>query len=215
MMHIGDKIEVIKLNGLGKIQNPYFSMVQDIPIDNEVIITLPIAAGRPISLTIGQKVQVIFFRETGQFYFVAKVTHRQRTETMHLIRLKQISPIHRLQRRNFYRLKIVLPLFFRVAKNNQEHKSPYSKGYTVDISGGGMRIITDKPLKPGMYLECRIPIKEEGEITIKGLVKRVGKEVDKEYKFNVAIQFVGISENIRDKIIYFIFEEQRKLRRKN
>jgi hypothetical protein len=61
MMHIGDKIEVIKLNGLGKIQNPYFSMVQDIPIDDEVIITLPIAAGRPISLTIGQKVQVNFF----------------------------------------------------------------------------------------------------------------------------------------------------------
>ncbi|MFO7294587.1 MAG: PilZ domain-containing protein [Clostridia bacterium] len=214
-INVGEKIEVVVRGRLNADPKTCFSMVQDVPQDDELLITMPTIKGEPVVLAIGQRVTVNFFRERGQFYFEAEVMDRQQTEAIQLIRLKRVSPIHRIQRRNFYRLKINLPVLFRLAEQgNQADGANYIKAYTVDVSGGGMRLLTDEELKPGQQLECRLSIGEKDFLELKGLVIRVGPCVEGHYRFEAGIKFVDILESERDRLIRFIFQQQRRLKAK-
>ncbi|MDN5277643.1 MAG: hypothetical protein PWR01_1608 [Clostridiales bacterium] len=213
IINIGEKIEVVVQERLNADEKACFSMVQDVPQDDELLITMPMLKGEPVVLSIGQRIRINFFRERGQFYFEAEVIDRQRTETVHLIRLKQTSPIHRLQRRSFYRLKINLPVLFRLIEQGPEQPG-YMKAYTADISGGGVRLLTDEKLEPGQQVECRIPIGERDFLELKGLVVRVVPCVEGNYKFEVGVKFVDILEAERDRLIQFIFQQQRRLKAK-
>ncbi|MFO7154846.1 MAG: PilZ domain-containing protein [Caldicoprobacter oshimai] len=215
IINIGEKIEVVVQDGLNADEKACFSMVQDIPQEDEIVITMPMLKGEPVVLSMGQRVRVNFFRERGQFYFDAEVVDRQRTDRVHLIRLKQTSPIHRLQRRSFYRLKINLSVLFRVVEQDFTYDKPcYIKAHTIDISGGGIRLLTDEKLEPGQQVECQIPIGERDNLELKGVVVRVVPCVEGNYKFEVGIKFVDILEAERDRLIQFIFQQQRKLRAK-
>jgi len=212
VINIGEKIEVVLQERTDGDPKACFSMVQDVPQDDELLITMPMLRGEPVVLSIGQRVKINFFRERGQFYFEAEVIDRQRTETVHLIRVKQTSPIHRLQRRSFYRLKIKLPILFRLIDENESGSSGYIKAYTADISGGGMKLLTNENLQPGQQIECRISIGEEDLLDLNGLVVRVVPCVEGNHKFEVGIKFVNIFESDRDRLIRFIFQQQRWLK---
>jgi c-di-GMP-binding flagellar brake protein YcgR len=88
------------------------------------------------------------------------------------------------------------------------------KAYTADISGGGVRLLTDEKLEPGQQVECRIPIGERDFLELKGLVVRVVPCVEGNYKFEVGVKFVDILEAERDRLIQFIFQQQRRLKAK-
>ncbi len=215
VVNIGEKIEVVVQERLNADEKACFSMLQDVPQDDELWITMPMLKGEPVVLSIGQRVRINFFRERGKFYFDAEVIDRERTDTVHLIRLKQVSPIHRLQRRNFYRLKINLPVGFQVIKEGSDQgEVNYLKAYTADISGGGMRLLTDEKLEPGQQLKCRIPLGEKDFLELKGLVVRVVPCVERNYKFEVGVKFVDILEVEQDRLIGFIFQQQRRLKAK-
>ncbi|MBM7581401.1 c-di-GMP-binding flagellar brake protein YcgR [Caldicoprobacter guelmensis] len=215
VVNIGEKIEVVVQERLNADEKACFSMIQDVPQDDELWITMPMLKGEPVVLSIGQRVRINFFRERGKFYFDAEVIDRERTDTVHLIRLKQVSPIHRLQRRNFYRLKINLPVGFQVIKEGSDQgEVNYLKAYTADISGGGMRLLTDEKLEPGQQLKCRIPLGEKDFLELKGLVVRVVPCVERNYKFEVGVKFVDILEVEQDRLIGFIFQQQRRLKAK-
>lgn len=215
VINIGEKIEVVIQERLDADSKTCFSMVQDVPQDDELLITLPMLKGQPVPLGIGQTVRINFFRDRGRFSFEAKVIERQSTEAVRLIRLKQISPMHRLQRRNFYRLKINLPVLFRLIEQDSEpDRQGYIKAYTADISGGGLRLLTNEDLKPGQQVECRISIEDSNFLELKGLVVRVATCVEGNYKFEVGVKFIDILESERDKLIQFIFQQQRKLKAK-
>ena len=84
----------------------------------------------------------------------------------------------------------------------------------MDISGGGVRILLDRNIEKGSLLECKLKINDE-DLLLKGEVVR--SQLIQQYpitKYEIGISFVDITEYQRDQIIGFIFEEQRKLRRK-
>lgn len=213
MLKVGDKIEVVTHYGHAAREKSSYSLVQDIPDNRSLLITLPMAAGHPVILEPGQMVRINFFRSDGEFYFSARVIERIKLESMILVRLVQVSSLERLQRRNFYRFKTILPVLFRFVVNN-EPRGHYCKGYATDISGGGIRLYTEKYIPINSQVECKIKTDEIQEIVLNGKVLRVRKVQDAEKQYDIGICFVDIPEKIRDRIIGFIFEEQRMLRQK-
>lgn len=85
-------------------------------------------------------------------------------------------------------------------------------GLTQDISGGGMRILVPTKLKPGkkILLQFTLPPEDSMELAAQ-VVRRMPKQGD---LFPTAVEFVDLEERERDKIIKFVFAEQRNLRRK-
>jgi c-di-GMP-binding flagellar brake protein YcgR len=213
VLQVGDKIEVVTNYGHASKEKSSYSLVQDIPDNSSLLITLPMAAGHSVMLEPGQIVRINFFRSDGEFYFSARVVERIKLESFLLVRIVQVSPLERLQRRNFFRFKTILPVLFRFVENN-EPKSIYYKGHAKDISGGGIRLYTEKFIPISSHIECKIKMDNAQEIVLNGKVLRVRKVQDAEKQYDIGICFVDIPEKIRDRIISFIFEEQRQLRQK-
>ncbi|NLO82776.1 MAG: hypothetical protein GX094_06930 [Clostridiales bacterium] len=218
IMQIGEKIEIIVNNTPDKASEVYYSMVQDIPSNEEIIITEPMSKGIPVALRIGSNIRVNFFRDRGQFYFFAEVVDRFKSGFIRLVRLKQTSQIFRLQRRNYFRLKTSIPVLFRIINDNDKTDNAEAyRGLIADISGGGLGLLTDEKLDPGIRIECNIKVEDMLDVTVQGIVVRTveaGDNVTYVYKYHTGILFDKIHESKRREIIQFIFETQRKKIRK-
>jgi len=73
IMQIGEKIDVVVQSILAGTSNVYYSMVQDIPADEELLITVPMSGSRPVALRKGQNVKINFYRDRGSFTFTQKL----------------------------------------------------------------------------------------------------------------------------------------------
>lgn len=218
MLQIGEKIEVRYYEGaIDSEKRSCYSMIQDMISQDELVITIPMVKGNQIILPLGQEVEIVFFRDEGQYIFKAKIEKRFKKENVDLLKLNRISSIKRIQRRNYYRLNITLPISIKLLTDKDKQSQNFKewlKTYTMDISGGGVRILLDRNIEKGSLLECKLKINDE-DLLLKGEVVR--SQLIQQYpitKYEIGISFVDITEYQRDQIIGFIFEEQRKLRRK-
>lgn len=217
VLQIGEKIEVRyrgdRANSKKEIS---YSMVQDVKSGDEIVISLPMLKGMTILLELGQEVEIIYYRDDGCFIFAAKVVEQFSVASASLIRLKKISSVKRLQRRNYFRLKVTLPIYIRELKEDPDQDpGPWLKAYTLNLSGGGARISSNEKLDKGALLECRLELNEE-EVILNGKVVRSQLvEDDPIVRYEIGLSFIDIAESDRDSIIKFIFQEQRKLRKKD
>lgn len=215
ILQIGEKLEVYCDEN--DMCPKYYSMLQDIIDENDIIITIPMSNKTQATLILGQEVEITFFRDEAKFIFRARVIEHLKNENVDLLKLNRISPITRIQRRNYYRLKITLPIFIRLLNyysNQDPNLEGWLKAYTLNLSGGGVKISFDRNLEEESLLECKLKINDE-DLILKGKVVRCQLvEKDPIIRYEIGIAFIDITEYQRDLIIRFIFEEQRKLRKK-
>ena len=108
MIEIGGKLEIVIKRIPRKIKG--YSMVQDITSEGELVITQPMRDGIPVVIRLNDTLRVFFFQEESCFAFDGKPIERFKIENANMISIRQISPIEKVQRRQFYRLRIVLPV---------------------------------------------------------------------------------------------------------
>lgn len=91
---------------------------------------------------------------------------------------------------------------------------PLLRTTKVNISGNGLSFESDDRYNAGQMLELRLILPYPGEavLYIYGDVVRI--EEDVEDKVIVSIRFTVIDEDIREKIVKYVFEKQRELIRK-
>jgi len=208
MIEIGEKLEIIvKRDSREDIKG--FSMLQDINSKGELVVTQPMRDGIPIVIRPDDFIRVLFFKEDGCFAFDGEPVNRFKIENADVISIRQISSIEKIQRRQFYRLKIVLPVELKLLDNKED--TPILKGYSVDISGNGLRLNIDQKLNVDAIVKCNIKLNSNESVTVKGRVVRVGLDDKLAYKYDMGITFVDIPNATQDRIVKFIFEEQQEL----
>ncbi len=153
----------------------------------------------------------------GIYWFHARVLGTNQKNNVPVMLIKQETELSRTQRRSYYRLQYSCKVKYRPFKlpalgSNEEQ---FRTADTIDLSGGGICLLTSEKLDKNIFLECVIILEKDVEI------KAVGKVVDtKEEKtgsvnrWKNGIQFERISENSRERIICFVFREQQRLRKK-
>ena len=142
--------------------------------------------------------------------------------------------IEKVERRKFFRLPIDLTFRFipvsfpegfekNILQRKQvvagwhsqlNHQAYSAHAHSVDFSGGGLMMISEFAVSEGdeIFLAIDVP----------GLSLEVAARVVRSYSFEsgdkkvqqVGVQFVGLDENEQDKIISFIFREQRRQRQR-
>lgn len=86
----------------------------------------------------------------------------------------------------------------------------------VNISGGGIRITAKEKFEKGDIVEIRmvIPLEKPASMAVYGEVLRV-EEAKNHYNehvgYAVAAQFVNMDENVRKKIVEFVFLREREI----
>ncbi len=142
-----------------------------------------------------------------------------------------LTNLHRYQRREYYRFNCVIEMNYRVM--SQEELEGVSSGVIspssdldendmkeamiVDISGGGLRFVAEEqyPIDTVLFVEFSLEIEDEMmPFALAAKVIYASEIENREGEYEIRLQYVYINNTIREEIIKFIFEEERKSRKK-
>lgn len=186
--------------------------------NESAIIAAPIREGIYHPLRIGMTVN-IYFNHNSEFYrFSADVWERIMKDNLPLIKIRVAGDFERIQRRQFFRFNCTIPVKYRIVaftENLKSNKSPSVDAITRDLSGGGLCLAVREKVETEKLVECDLSLPEGKVINIIGKVLRLSDYEEKGiYKYELGIEFIKIDNKCRESIIGFIFQEQRKLRKK-
>lgn len=232
-IEVGNKIEIQMVdqqNQGEEAPKTYISQVQDILSENQMEIMMPMEKTKLILLPVDREYNLVIYAGTTLFQCFAKVIDRYKSNNLYTLVVELTSNLRKYQRREYYRFSCVLEMNSRNLEEEEiraiEDKDPYSnlipglplkRSVIVDISGGGLRFLSTHPYEPGsmIYISYNLLVsgkKKEYELVGKVLSSQKMENRDGFYEHRV--QYVDIDADVREEIIKYIFEEERKHRKK-
>ncbi|WP_408954531.1 flagellar brake protein [Natroniella sp. ANB-PHB2] len=133
--------------------------------------------------------------------------------------------LQRIQRRNYVRVPVTGEVKYRIVEYSDikekfkaiDRDREFSVAAISDISGGGLRIITENlnDLEEGDFLELKVLTPLSLDI-VNGEVVRIRRKKVKtgEVKYSIGVKFLDLAEYLRDEIVEWVFSKQRELRKK-
>lgn len=207
-LNVGDKIGITQTTL--KSERNYSSQILDIVEDEIFIISGPISKNNLVMVHEGEKIKISYIIEDrGIYFFEAKVLKREYKD-IYKLKINKTSKIEKHQQREFFRFKASIPVI-KEFQINEEMLVERSR--TQDISGNGLKLYSNYYHDSGDIVSCKFKI-DECEIVTDAKIVRV-EEIDSfDYNYSLGLAFIDISEADRDKIIQYIFLQQRLLREK-
>jgi len=221
---IGSKVEISYLPINKPEIEDYASKIIDIEGDDIIHILNPMLEGQIRLIPLGAVIDVIVYRNDavgGIVSFTGEVVNRVESN-INFIKVKIISKLKKIQRREFYRLPIITKVHIRkllidsTSELNLDDSQKYDVGVTKDLSGGGMSVASNLIVDKDDIVAVKIFVdnNEVNFIFAHGKVLRTQLIDTSAYKYEIGIQFESITETARENLIQYIFVEQRKLRQK-
>lgn len=237
IIQVGNKVDLCMMQQIeqekktGVRAHIYKSQVTDIYADDEIELSMPTEAGKLVLLPIGIRFEFVFYSQGGLYRGIGLVKERYKTNNMYMLRVSLKSQLHKYQRREYYRMPCVInmayykitqqqalnipieqfPLFVELPEIGMNRKT----GSIVDISGGGARFVTDVENKNDSYIiiEVRLhSIEDTKDYLIPAhILSSTASKTNKE-RFENRAEFILKDRKIREEIIRFIFDEERKNR---
>lgn len=180
--------------------------------DKTIEITAPLIEGVHLSLAIGTKVAVSFWDDVCAYMFETKVL-RCSEALVPIYELGMPENCLKIQRREYVRVPAVFPVFYHnLTKDKADKPRKWKQTHSLDLSGGGVRFLTDEQLEQDQVLNIclRLP-----QVDIDSLARICRLEKTRNnYHWIVSVQFVSLPERERDEVIRCVFDIQREMRRK-
>lgn len=231
---LGDKIDLQAADQgvdeqTGNIGKTYGSEVYDILSEDEIEIRMPMEQTKLILLPVDVEFDMIFYTANGMYQCFGRIVDRYKSNNVYLLRVELTSNLRKYQRREFYRLRCALEMRSRSLKDEEiqsiESNMPYtlSKGLPlkecviVDISGGGLRFLSTHCYEPESLLYCSYHLINGAERKKYEVICKVLSAVELDNRpgtFEHRVKFYDMAPAVREEIIKFIFEEERKSRQK-
>lgn len=188
----------------------YASQVLDIK-GNKIVISGPIEKGVLVPIHSQTKIKISYYVENvGRFMFKG-IVKRRGLKKIYLLEIEQITTPAKVQLRDYYRLAVRLKAMKYFEKN--EAQILEEACVTQDLSGGGMRLKSNYDHKRGDLIECDLTI-DDKVVSVKGKIVRIDETQDKDFKYAFGVKFLEIHHKSQEIIVQYVFEAQRKLRKK-
>lgn len=212
IFNVGDRIELSKLDY--KEERSYPSQILDITDEKTFIVSGPIYKNELVLIHKNEKIRLSQIVENkGRYAFDAKVLRRE-YKNIYKLELQKVSNIKKYQQRKYYRLDISIPVIKEFIINKDKEEVILTESCkTKDISGSGLKLYSNFEHNIGDIIKCKFNI-EDYPLDIKGKILRI-EEIDTfDFKYSLGINFIELKEDNRDRIIKFIFLNERLLREK-
>ena len=217
----GEKIDLY----LGK--GPYYrTMVDELPDDRTIIAPLPMYRGIPIILSQNQEIKMYFYRSNGRYIQNVKVIGFALEGNVRLVRLLELGPAEKQQRRDTFRVTTMLRAILRPYefgefpyKVTAKEEELMEEVPTFNISATGIAVRTSQDFIVGDRIYIRVfltwPQQAPEQIDVMGEVRQV-MSVEQEMRVRqLGMMFLDISEETSGRIEKFvIIEQQRKAKQK-
>ncbi len=230
----GDKIELRSIDKgwgeqLDNSQKVYSSDVHVVLSDDTMEIIMPMENTKLILLPVDSEYELVIYGATGLYQCFARVTDRYKSNNVFLLLVELTSNLRKYQRREFYRFSCALEMRTRSLEEEEVNAIEQQTSYTlqaglplkrsiiVDISGGGFRFLSEQKYEPDSLVYCKYQLcmeKERKEYEVVGKVLSVREAENRPGTYEHRVQYYNLDKKIREKIIKFIFEEERNERKK-
>lgn len=233
---LGDKIELQAVGREGDKQMQrdgkkriFYSTLHDFISEDTMEITMPMEDTKLILLPVDSEFDLVFYASSGLFQCFARIIDRYKSNNVYLLVVEMTSNLRRYQRREFYRFSCALAMGARNLEEEEiqaiEASDTYSltpglplrQSVIVDISGGGLRFISTQEYAPESFLYISYNLLKDGETKKYEVVGKVlsAKAVEnRPGTWEHRVQYYDMDSKTREEIIKYIFEEERKSRRK-
>lgn len=217
----------------------YKSQFLDILDDGKLKLSMPIEGGKVLLLPIGGNFEMFFYTEKGIFRCIGKISDRYKEGNIYLLVVEILTHLEKFQRREYFRLLCTLDTcYYKLSESKKDMESKRkivayqsdepiledesgekikcSKGTIVDISGGGVRIVSEERLEKATYIRFKYNIKRNYtifEFDLVGLVLSSEGIMNKIGQYEHRIKYHNIKREDREAIVKYIFDEERKIRK--
>lgn len=228
----GEKIELqtVERSILGTVSDKkaYTSKVYDIISDEQFEILMPMEKTKLILLPVDGEYDVCFYTKQGLYQCYVRIVDRYKSGNTFILLCEPTSNLRKHQRREYYRFSCILNMDSRELVEEElealekrelsfQPGLPLQKSVIVDISGGGVRFVSSYRYEQDtiIYLTYKLMIAgKEKTYEIAGKVLASKPIENRPGEFEHRLQYMNMDNSEREEIIRYIFEEERKNRRK-
>lgn len=226
-----------------KTNRIYLSQLLDF-VDNLTLdIAVPIESSHLVPLEVGSRYATRFFSTGGMYLCETEVIGRYKQGATYFLRVKMLTELKRDQRRKYFRLERIIDIAYHVIGREEKEiterlegrtfrddremrmlekrlsvvKGENQQGTIINISGGGVKLQSIAKLEAddNIFMEFFMD-KEDGTtfLCLKGKIVYAGESKNSNQKYDNRVEFIDVSRLDREKIVKYIFGEERKLRKK-
>lgn len=230
----GNKVElqavrrIRNVSGQDEAPHIYSTKVFDIVSDERIELLMPMEHTKYILLPVDGEYDLCFYTDNGLYQCYARVVDRYKDNNIYVLALDLTTNLRKHQRREYYRFSCALRMDSRelmqteidsleINSNSLQPGLPLKQSVIVDISGGGLRFVSNMQYELGSMLLCKYSLIIEGEAKEYSIIGKVLSVKESESRANVfehRVQYVNVDVDDREEIIKYIFNEERKNRRK-
>lgn len=221
----------------------YKSQIIDFIDEDNAKISMPFDGAKMVPLDIGDKYNLCFYTNKGLFNCIAVIKERYRHENLFILEVQFLSELEKYQRREFFRLSCLIEIQYRIIdkkekitieklesnnfksveekeqceKDLQEIKEIWVDGTITDLSGGGARLSSAIQHEKDEQILIKMSIvSESGEKTyhLNANVISSIKFMNRIGVYENRVMFYRLKNEDREAIIKFVFDEERRIRRK-
>lgn len=230
----GQRIElesVTRIETDGKaqqIKKVYSSKIYDVLSQERLEILMPYEQRKLILLPVNSEYNVLFYTDSGIYECQARVVDRYKSNNVFILVVELLTSLKKHQRREYYRYNCALAVETRELTEEEKevyedpefefrNDIPMHRSVIVDISGGGMRFISNAKYQSGILLFCRYCLeKNEGTKVYEtvGKILSVQPAEKRPGCFEYRVQYMNLGNKQREEIIQYIFQQERKNRKR-
>lgn len=233
----GCKVELQALErsrtlGADAPKKTYVTKLYEIVTEDTMEVLMPMEQGKLILLSVDQRFDAVFYGQNSLYQCEVRISDRYKSNNVYILLLEIVSNLRKYQRREYYRFSCVLEMGSRNLEKEEleglenkknlsapppEQAIPMKNSVIVDISGGGLRFISGEKYAPESFIYCSYTLVVNGEKKKYNVVGKVlaSKELEnRKGTYEHRVQYYKMDSKTREEIIKYIFEEERKSRRK-
>jgi c-di-GMP-binding flagellar brake protein YcgR len=211
---IGTRLEMKILDSYAeKSDNLYISQLLEHGKNNTLIISTPIHEARLVYVPMDGLIRLFFlYQDLGLVTFTAKVTYKGTRGNISIIGIVPVSDFEKIQRRKYYRLDCLLKAEYTfLDEDGGTSEEIWKNAVCKNISASGACFVIEEQFPRGKVIKCRITLNDTTGIAAIAVVLRIEKLENSTRRFEHGLYFKEISESDQNKLIKFIFEQQRLL----
>ena len=207
----GDKVEIsLERKAVIEWDKAYVTKIEEVVDDGVVLIHAPMQKGRTVKLPIDAPCSLRISSDRGFYLFSARILEYFTRENFDVYSFKLTTKGEKTQRRDFFRFKCAIEVNYVVLKDNGEPNDEGEKEAMIrDMGGGGLRLLS-KEIIPKSVIIRIILLLDTNEFMIFGKILRSEYNVHSVYPYQYRVQFTAMTTAEQDKLIQYIYQEQRK-----
>lgn len=224
--------------GLAEENTIYYSRVVQILDENKIKVAMPMVNGKYTVLGFLEKYRIEFFTKKGIYRCDGKVVSRFKDTRTYYLVFELLTEFEKLQRREYYRLDCLLQIKFKRSMEGNIYKKENSRTYAdkaqeeqeaaeqealwhpavmTNISGGGAKFNSAEKMNRGEKILLKMHLTYENGDKDFEIPAEVISSSEVNYREDVIetrVQYVDISVRQREEIVRFVFDEERRIRKR-